>query len=556
MKNNKYGVKIKNIKCGSLYEYNLGLRNRYDEKDGMFTNSLLYYYLLDHGLKIKSGFTRDIICIEFDYGTRSYEEEIEHLDKLLKNSNEENKLKIENIKENVEKNKNKYEKISKENIRTKFYKSGVNITYNYKEESETIKYKMLYRSVGKAKDGSCMFIREELYELAHNFMYMGIKLPYKNAPIVEASGYVPLVASTIVDTIKINPKDILILKDIDSYFKTNIISVETDDNKHCVAKYIENYELKNTLFDGQALIDSSIFPSWGNGYILLRNHFTKMASFCTHIQKFFKDYFGDNYETALVEDMFGEKHLAKDIKLITTDNATKWVKFGVSYDYWCQKVNENFNLFGIVKTAHESKMGNVQRMSYQMINSLDLNTISDVSSLTIEYLELIKKDNNEFLKYLKRNINFSNDYEVLLELCNQNKEFIRSKYFRDRKERIIRTYFEEIKSGKLIQNADNLVIVGSPYAMLLHSVGKDIKNDNTFCVENETIQCFTERFEDGEYLAGFRSPHNSQNNLVSLHNMYNEKFFKYFSLGKQIIAINMINTDAQDRLNGLTKWVS
>mgnify|MGYP003299405485 CR=1 FL=1 len=36
-----------------------------------------------------------------------------------------------------------------------------------------------------------------------------------------------------------------------------------------------------------------------------------------------------------------------------------------------EKVYENNCMFGIVKTAHESKLGDVQKMSYQMVNSLD-----------------------------------------------------------------------------------------------------------------------------------------------------------------------------------------
>ena len=69
--------------------------------------------------------------------------------------------------------------------------------------------------------------------------------------------------------------------------------------------------------------------------------------------------------------MFGNEHYVKDIKIITTDNAMKWIKFNKTYEYWCEKVNENDCMFGIVKTAHKSKLGGVQKMSYQMVNSLD-----------------------------------------------------------------------------------------------------------------------------------------------------------------------------------------
>ena len=96
-----------------------------------------------------------------------------------------------------------------------------------------------------------------------------------------------------------------------------------------------------------------------------------------------------------------------------------------------------------------------------------------------------------------------------------------------------------------------MVIVGSPYAMLLHSVGENVDKDNSFTVEEDCIQCFTTRFEDNEYLAEFRNPFNSKNNMGYLHNVYNDIFFKYFDFGEQIVAINMIGTDFQDRNNGL-----
>ena len=563
----KYGLKIKNIEAGSLYGYNLGARENYDTTNAMFTNSLFSDFIKSHGLNIwKEESTRDIICIEFNYGSRSYEEEIKHLNKNIKNVEKDEDLtedkKQEKIdffnalKKKADENKDKFDKKSAQQIRDIFYTQGVEVEYltrNKKGEiikSEKIKYKMLYRTPGKAKKGSCMFINEELYDIARDFLYMGIKLPEENSPIVEMGAYSSLITSSIVDKIQIEPENILILKDVDSFFETKVVSVETDEDKHCIAKTIEKYKLKNTLFDGQALIDSGIFPEWADGYILLRHHLTKMAAFCSNIQLFFKDYFGDQYDTAIVIDMWGNKHYAKDIKMITTDNAIKWLKFNVTYEYWCNKVHENDCMFGIVKTAHQSKLGEVQRMSYQMINALDNSIMDDVVKCSIDYIEKLKTDDNEFLKYLHDNSNFSNDYEVLIALCEQDRDFIRSEYFRDRKNNIIQNYILNFKNGKIIQNADNLVIVGSPYAMLLHSVGENVENDDTFKYEEGTIQCHTKRFKDGEHLACFRNPFNSKNNMGFLHNVYHEKFDKYFIFGKQIVAINMIHTDFQDRNNG------
>lgn len=543
----------------------------------MFTNSLFLDFLKENGLKIwKDESTRDIICLEFNFGSRSYKKELTHLRKVASSARKDYKIanvrgdkylmdkaknkrdKITELLDSAHNNKDNYKALTNDELRTLYYNDGVDVEYVTRDRNgnikkrETIHYKMLFRSTGKAKKGSCMFICDKLYKKAKNFLYMGIN-PDENPMIVELSAYAPLVASGIVGKIKINPKNILVLKDVDRFFTTNIISVETDENKHCIANRIEGYELKNTLFDGQALIDSSIFPDWGNGYILLRHHFCKMAAFNTNIQKFFKDYFGNEYYSATITDMFGNEHYAKDIELITTDNAIKWLKFGKSYDYWCEKVYENNCMFGIVKTAHESKLGFVQKMSYQMVNSLDIDIMQDVVAESCEYVTKLKTDDEFFLEYLRKNSNFSNDYDVLVALCEHNSDFVRSEYFRKRKEFIIKTYILNMKSGKIIQDADNLTLVGSPYAMLLYAVtGKEdsVDNDDTFCFEKDTVQCYTERFNDGEYLALFRSPFNGKYNLVYAHNTYNDKFKKYFNFGKQIIAVNMIGTDVQDRANG------
>ena len=558
----KYGLKIKNFSCGVLYEHNLGVREHLSYTNAMFTNSLLSYYLVENGLRVsKDGRTRDIIGINFDFGAKGYAETLKRVEHSIEmeesQNNDPDRLAVlHDLKERVELNKDLYQKKSKEAIREEFYRNGVDVTYTTTNKqgeiikAEKIHYRMLYRSTGKAKAGSCMFICEGLYKKAHDFLYMGIKLPKNNAPIVEASAYVSLVASSVVDRICINPKNILILEDVDSFFRTNVVSVETNQNKECFAKTIKDYQVKNTLFDGQALIDKSIFPSWGNGYILLRHHMCKTAAFKADIKAFFKDYFGEEYNQATVVDMFGNKHYAKDIQMITTDNAMKWLKFDISYEYWCERVNMNGNMFGIVKTAHKSKFGEVQRMSYQMINSLDVGIMKNVSKVSREYIMSLKSDDDVFLQYLRDNTNFANDFDVLVALCEQNPDFIRCDYFIERRRKIIKGYIHKFKTGKVIQEGDNLVMVGSPYAMLLHAVGEDVEKDDTLKGRDDAIECYTKRFPPNLQLAGFRNPHNGKNNILSLYNVDSEKLNKYFDIGQQCVAVNCIHTDLQDRANG------
>jgi hypothetical protein len=224
-----------------------------------------------------------------------------------------------------------------------------------------------------------------------------------------------------------------------------------------------------------------------------------------------------------------------------------------AYQYWCNKINADGSVFGIVKTDHESKLGLVQQMSYQMLNTLPCtkDDIVDIAKTSVNYVELLKRDNDEFEKFLRNNANEINHYEMLADLYEHNKDFANSKWFRYEKKEIIKNYVYKLRKGKITINADNLTVCGNPYALLLYSVGEDWSKDPTLNFEKGTIQCYTKRFEADEYLCAIRNPHNSPNNICYLHNIYSDEIEKYFTFSKNIIAINCIQSDIQDRANGM-----
>lgn len=626
----EFGLKIKNIKAGTLFGYNQGVRDRYDYTDAMFSNSLFSDYIRANGLNVwKDTSTRDIICLDFDFGSRSYEEELIHLKKQFagfeedKKMSEESKQRIRDIFKKIEENKDNYAKYSKDEIRELFYENGVDVEYinksGDKKETQIINYKMLYRNSSKAKIGQVMFINSRLYKKAYDWLTMGLgeKMPIDDAKIVEMSAYAPLTTSTIVGKFFCPVKDILILKDHDSFFKTmaKIVKAEeyTDYEKvvdeeateaarqkairekkflkdGVTPKYTKRYklievkkkkcvvtdeetEVKNTLWDGEALAESSILPDWVNGMALLRNHFFKACAIRTNIQLFFKDWCEKNnvdYEIYEVKDMFGISHRLKDIKMITTDNAIKWKKFmnlmgntpAEAYQYWCDRVETDGCYWGIVKTDHPSKLGSGQQMSYQMINTLPsynpdstypccyVDEIRELAKESVDYVESMKKDNGIYAKYLRKNATVVNHYEMLSDLYDWENSFGNSTWFRYEKGQNIRTYVNRLRTGKIVINGDNLTIFGNPYALLMAAVGKNPEDDPTLKVESGTIQCYTTRFSDGEYLCGIRNPHNSPNNICYLHNHYTPELRRYFKVSKNIMFVNCIRTDVQDRANG------
>ena len=551
----------------------------------MLHHSLFTAWLKKNGMTTDKNdeSTRDIICMDFQFGLRSYREEVNHLKQMRKDAdgNPEKLAVIDMLDKKVEANKSLYKKLSKDDIRKIFYENGVPITYSYTNKktnetvSETIHYKMLYRNPSKAKQGSCMFIREELYDKAYDWLTMGIgeRLPDHNAKIVEISAYAPLSTSAIEGTVHIPVKDVLILNDQDSFFRTiaDIVRAEdyqimfrgkTKTRKRCTV-HREETDVKNTLWDGMALIETSIMPDWCNGMALLRNHFFKACAFRSKIQKFLSDYCYEHnidYDTYTIRDMFGKKHLAKDIKMITTDNAIKWKKFTdliggtlpKAYKYWCKRVKEDGSIWGIVKTDHQSKLGNVQQMSYQMINTLPCSKedIAEIAKTSVDYVTLLRNNDDEFEKYLRKNANIINHYDMLADMRDWNSDFNKSHMWKVDKSDIINAYVAKLRKGKITVNGDNLTVCGNPYALLLYTVGQPWEEDPTLKPDDGVIQIYTKRFDDGEYLCGIRNPHNSANNIGYFKNVKHPLMEKYFDFSNNIMAVNCIHTDVQARMNG------
>lgn len=581
---NEAGLKIRTIKAATLYGFSRGLRDRYECSYSRFHKSLFRIYLQKNGLQVTGkDFTGDIVCLDFDFGFPSCEEEETRLKKLLKAApDEKTASRIQGRLEKVRQQRDLYVKKSKDEIRKEFYEQGVRIPEKNASGEHASgeqkpardpaemqdSYRMLYRNASKAKAGQAMFIRASLYAKACDWLTMGLgsRMPRKNARIVELSAYAPLVTSTIVDTLHIPVEHILILEDRDSLFETVAEVVRADDSepvKRCLVERCRT-QVKNTLWDGMALVEAELFPDWAGGMLLLRNHFFKACGFKARIRKFFRDWCGtegQDFETYEVTDMFGTAHKLRDVQVITTDNAAKWLKFTdlmggslpAAYRYWCDRVRADGSLFGIVKTDHESKLGDVQQMSYQMINTLPC-TKEDVEAIaetSVRHVENLKNDNDAFERYLRQNATAVNHYEMLADLYRHNPDFAASKWFKTEKTKILNGHVLRLRKGKITVPGDNLTICGNPYALLLYSVGEDFTKDPTLNHEAGAIQCFTERFSDQAYLAAFRSPHNSPNNLILLHNRYSRDMRDYFPFGPGIVAVNCIRSDIQDRGNGL-----
>lgn len=611
-------IKIKSLQANSLYYVNNGVENTFlDKGDAVINESIFSEYMRMHGVTVKSnGSSTDFIVMKFDYGAK---------EKLV-----DGKV---------------LEKKTASDLRIDNYENGATVTWTYKKKDGTdekpkpISYRMLMRSTGKAKDGDCIFIREDLHKSAINYITMELyeKMPENNAKIVELSAYSTLITATAIDYIKIPLDNIFVVKDAESSVYKNAVTVKAKDVEYVKSKidfdspemedyingcgftfykkkqkennslvyisktqkaleengislencpwtevpytkkecYVDRSEKKskitNILWDGMGLIDDSIFPENMEGFIYCRSHFFKSCLFRGNIQDYFKDHYGDRYDEAVEMDMFGRKMKVSDIKVIITENSLKWMKFidlmggtkETAFRYYKNFMKKQGEQFAIVKTAHASKWGDMQRSSYQMNGSLpttDEETLRRIANLSVDYCNNLKLSNKAYLKHLE--ITSGGQYSinnVLLALNEWNEEFQNTRYYKEKKNDIISRFKKErLQLGKLLQYGDNLTICGNPIALLMkvtcgqdEDSKKDYMEEGCFRQKDDCIQCYTTRFKDGEMIAGFRSPHNSPNNIVCLENIYPDEVVKYFpKLGDNVIIINGIGTDVQSRLNG------
>jgi len=605
-------INIRSVQANSLYYVDNGVKNvRLDKGKAVINNSLFSEYMRKHGVTVKkNGNSLDFIVMKYDYGTK------------------EKKISSEKT----------IPKMSSKKLRDYYYENGATICWEQTDKdgnvvnSTTKNYKMLMRSPGKAKEGECIFIREDLHKKALDYITMGLydKMPYDNAKIVELSAYSTLITATAIDYITLPLENMFVVKDAKSSVWKKAYTVKAKELKnserkidYCeTEKYInglgmtfneekaksnpqlklisksrkslekngikiddcpilkkkicyvdrteDKSELTNILWDGMGLIDESIFPEDMEGFIYCRSHFFKSCLFRGNIQQYFKDYYGEDYENAVVTDMLGRQMKVSDIKVIVTENSLKWMKFvGLmgdtlqkAYKYYEKFMKKHGEVFAIVKTAHESKWGDIQRSSYQMNGSLpttDNEILRNVARKSIEYCNSLKLNESAYLQHLQITGGQYSINEVLIALDSWNEKFRYTQYYKNKKTDIISRFKKErLQLGKILQYGDNLTICGNPFALLMKvtcgqddNSSKEYLNEGCFKSKEDCVQCYTTRFKEGEYLAGFRSPHNSPNNIIYLENVYPKELQIYFpKLGNNVVVINGIETDVQSRLNG------
>lgn len=142
-----------------------------------------------------------------------------------------------------------------------------------------------------------------------------------------------------------------------------------------------------------------------------------------------------------------------------------------------------------------------------------------ITECGVNFCNELKNSNAAYLEYLNKTSNDFNINELLIELVKWNPDFTKTEFFRTKKSKDISDFVEDCEEGRLPQVGDNLTIMDNPIALLLKAIGdRNPLNEGCFEVIQDGVQYYASRFNKGERLAAFRSPHNSPNNIIHLDN--------------------------------------
>lgn len=518
-------------------------------------------------------YSDDILTVTFEYACKGdkdlTDEEYERVESLkLALTLLDPKVQKEEVKYTKELLKLAERKINKKNIRSQLYKYGFNININGKNK-HFVRYK---RTSGSARVGKCLFINSKFAKQMLDWSFSGIN--HETGTEMDCAGmeaYISLPTSSAIDRLQLYPENILLIDDCYSEFEdtvmaTELINQQKDEYGNVISgdlyTNVKTTKIKNSIFDGESLLDKSIFEKHGyecKATLQLRNRFFKGIGINTDIQQFFKD-----NNITKVEQLNG-KTVATDIsqiKLITTPSSVKYLKFG-TYETWLDQIEENWAICKYEKPQHHFN-GMVQT-HYQLLNTLGMSKLEMENFLkdTIDYINLLKTDISVFKYHLGINskaktindieerkeldgsIETSNDF--ILNMLEINEDFEHTKICKKYKNESIHSYISNVRKGHVLVNGNYSVIVSCPYEYLLASIGKFDGSSQL-----KPFECVSSKFQVGEDILGVRSPEPTMSNVIMFKNVRNNNIDKYFNTeSEEVCYISPINNNCMSQMSGL-----
>ena len=457
-------------------------------------------------------------------------------------------------------------------LRSLLYENGFTLLNAKGKPVDYVRYK---RSAGMSRSGKCYFIRKELFKrmMAWSDFNPGKSRlaselrKYRLTPHADPvahEAYTALTLSTLEDTVEIPLPSILFVKDVKASSFTKAVHVKNEGGK-VVAKR-EEIELQSVLWDGEALLDTSVFAQAGRsdkGMMLLRNRHFKSCAFHTNLQKWFVD--NKIKEVAQLNGFTLATEVAQ-IQMIVTESSLKFLKlfdgeFEDKTRYWIDRLqSDGGSTFGIVKSEKPTKLagGQMVRTSYQLINTINL-TAEEAKTLVAPIHDLkqkLRSDPTAMKAYLDEcciegsaadPLHFKK--KLVAEILEACPAFAETRMYYGFRNDVIQEINDAVKRGRLPVHGTNAVLFGNGEDLLLAATFKNYNPVRYIIDRADDVLIHAPFFKDGGRILCARSPHITMGNVL-VADQTAPKFGRYFHLTENIVCVNAIGSTVQHRLNG------
>ena len=463
---------------------------------------------------------------------------------------------------------------------TKDYKyvceHGFNITIDYGNRTETVRYKRFLGTAGSIKKSTIIFVNEEIYDRLmvkiNNGRYIpeidkdgnpiepikkynGEELNYKFIP-AKINAYFALQCSA---SISVPWPRIIVINDVETKFNDVVRLVKDtggDENQDwpSVSEDTE-MEIKINACDGMGLISPEMSAKWAialnegleplSGYNT-RCAFLKGMVFTVDFKKFAEEV----AHTYTVIDAWGDRRDVRDADVIVTVSMLKlWNSYAGYEDYYSNCMKNGYEFCIAKSTPHELR--NTHTTNYQYLQDFTFTDkqIDELIKPTVSKIkECLGMDWRKLILYMcgtgldEKNVLHM---EPMCKAIMANPELIKDPYVRSKVDRMIQKRIKNAKIGVLDVEGDYAIAGNDPYSLLQSMFGLEV----TGLLKKG--ECYHKYWSDkgANEICIFRAPMTSIENVCKLNVVTNPEMEKWYKYIKTCILLNSWDTTAM-RCNG------
>ena len=178
--------------------------------------------------------------------------------------------------------------------------------------------------------------------------------------------------------------------------------------------------------------------------------------------------------------------------------------------------------------------------------------VRELCQPTLDYISKIRSDPAILRYHIKYPYNMVEDItpltsknEIIFHLLGMNDKFANTKMYYEFRNDLVKSMVNNVREGHILINGNYSTLLGNGIEMLQHAIGK-FNGKSVIGVGN----IHSKRFSYGKTLLASRSPHICSGNILLSKNVENELIDTYFDLSPEVVYVNAIGENIQQRLNG------